>query len=140
MTTTRISLSALLLALPACDLADESATDGADETGSTSIDTDEPASDDAGDPALTTTGGQDLAAALDPQKIVGGGPADEGEYPFMVSLSISGPGGGWSCGGTLVSPNHVLTAAHCITGTSRPGARRNHFLCASSRKSSGVSP
>jgi hypothetical protein len=87
----------------------------ADESGS---DTDE-----AVDPGpAASTGGQDLAAALEPTTIVGGQPADEGEYPFMVSLAITGPVFSVSCGGTLVSPNHVLTAAHCISGTSRPGA------------------
>jgi hypothetical protein len=109
--------AALLLALSACD---DAAPAGETETETDAAGDDE-AGDDAGEGAASSTGGA-LAAALEPSTIVGGGPADEGEYPFMVWLNIAGPGGSWGCGGSLVSPYHVLTAAHCISGTSRPGA------------------
>eukprot|EP00984_Skeletonema_dohrnii_P024310 scaffold13423_cov115-Skeletonema_dohrnii-CCMP3373.AAC.6 len=35
-----------------------------------------------------------------------------GDYPFQVQL------GGWICGGSLIAPDVVLTAAHCINGGS----------------------
>lgn len=45
-------------------------------------------------------------------KIVGGTPAEEGEYPFMVRLSMG-------CGGSVYAPDLILTAAHCV-GSSGP--------------------
>jgi secreted trypsin-like serine protease len=42
--------------------------------------------------------------------VVGGTRAAQGEFPFMVRLSMG-------CGGALYSPTIVLTAAHCVTGT-----------------------
>ncbi|KFH43498.1 Trypsin-like protein [Hapsidospora chrysogenum ATCC 11550] len=45
--------------------------------------------------------------------IVGGEPAQEGDFPFIVSLQ---QGGSHFCGGTLIGSNKVVTAAHCSEG------------------------
>ncbi|MEV6350729.1 serine protease [Actinoplanes sp. NPDC051851] len=42
--------------------------------------------------------------------VVGGELATQGEFPFMVRLSMG-------CGGALYSQNLILTAAHCVDGT-----------------------
>jgi len=49
--------------------------------------------------------------------IVGGRPADPGEYPWMVALvnaSSANPYFSQFCGGALIDPEWVLTAAHCV--------------------------
>ncbi|XP_022906936.2 serine protease 30-like [Onthophagus taurus] len=44
-------------------------------------------------------------------KIVGGRDAQKHEFPWMVSITRRG---GHFCGGTLITNQHVLTAAHCL--------------------------
>lgn len=43
-------------------------------------------------------------------RIVGGHPIDISEAPFQISLHN---GGGYICGGAIVSSRFILTAAHC---------------------------
>ncbi|MFI5493087.1 S1 family peptidase [Actinoplanes sp. NPDC051859] len=62
--------------------------------------------------AMGTVGNVSPAAAAPdgPQNVVGGTRASQGEFPFMVRLSMG-------CGGALYSPTLVLTAAHCVNRT-----------------------
>ncbi|XP_031766876.1 brachyurin-like [Galleria mellonella] len=50
-----------------------------------------------------------------PSRIVGGVPAGVGQFPYQAGLisDIIGISGRGVCGGTLISDNRVLTAAHC---------------------------
>lgn len=43
-------------------------------------------------------------------RIVGGQDADIEDHPYQVSLQQYGA---HICGGSIISPRHVLTAAHC---------------------------
>ncbi|WP_416972182.1 S1 family peptidase [Streptomyces sp. 4F14] len=58
--------------------------------------------------AMVTT---QLALAPQAGAIVGGGPTSTSQHPWMVQIDNGNPIG---CGGTLVAPTKVVTAAHCI--------------------------
>ena len=45
-------------------------------------------------------------------RIVGGKPADKGEWPWMAALLRGGDD--QYCGGVLITNQHILTAAHCV--------------------------
>merc|ERR1712165_690158 len=48
-------------------------------------------------------------------RIVGGFEAQENQWPWRVALFIDNA---WFCGGSIISENYVMTAAHCADGAS----------------------
>ncbi|MBC9728759.1 trypsin-like serine protease [Streptomyces sp. TRM68367] len=61
------------------------------------------------------------SATAAPQPIVGGTTATTSAYPFMMQITDASQE--QFCGGTLVSPTKVVTAAHCMVGET-PGSVR----------------
>lgn len=51
---------------------------------------------------------------LSRRRIVGGVPAEENQYPWQVALLRSQDPSSFFCGGSLLSSDTVLTAAHCV--------------------------
>jgi len=64
-----------------------------------------------------------LARADDNEMIVGGTAAPEGKYPWQVRIFASMDDDKGRCGGTIIAPQWVLTAAHCVV--TEPTATEN---------------
>src|SRR5687768_11130509 len=64
--------------------------------------------------AVLTFGTIPPALAEDTEMIVGGTPAPDGKYPWQVRLYSAMDDDKGLCGGSLISDQWVLTAAHCV--------------------------
>src|SRR5262249_24369398 len=62
------------------------------------------------------------------------------DCPYAVFVHFLNPSGnGMACSGVLVTPAYVVTARHCILGTSREGAECLASQCGSIPKAVGAS-
>lgn len=49
--------------------------------------------------------------------VVGGTTTEKNEFPFMTAIGVKDNNEiEWKCGGSLVSDQHIITAAHCLNG------------------------
>lgn len=61
------------------------------------------------------------SAVAAPQPVVGGTTTTTAAYPFMMQITDAAQN--QFCGGTLVAPTKVVTAAHCMAGETASGIR-----------------
>jgi len=54
-----------------------------------------------------------LPQASRQERITGGEIVTPGDHPYQVATFITAPGGTYFCGGSIIAPNLVLSAAHC---------------------------
>jgi len=54
------------------------------------------------------------------QRVIAGVTATRGSWPWQILMLYNGRGG---CGGSIVGPRHVVTAAHCVAGRTRYPSR-----------------
>ncbi|XP_069695207.1 trypsin-like [Periplaneta americana] len=47
-------------------------------------------------------------------RVVGGKPANRGQFPYQVIVYVEVEGGKSLCGGTIIAEQYILTAAHCV--------------------------
>ncbi|XP_034116861.1 chymotrypsin-2 [Drosophila nasuta] len=64
--------------------------------------------------AIVAIGNINVHAAPPMGRVVNGTDANVNDYPFVISLR--GSTGSHSCGGSIVSNQFVMTAAHCVAG------------------------
>lgn len=58
----------------------------------------------------------ELEKVNDDTRIIGGSPAAAGQFPWQVAVQFRTSAGNFFCGGSLIDPSWVLTAAHCAVG------------------------
>ncbi|NGO76467.1 trypsin-like serine protease [Streptomyces sp. YC504] len=74
--------------------------------------------EEGGPKFLPPKGTEVVKTATASTKIIGGSPTSFSNAPWMVQLLFEWDNDGYlyfTCGGTLIAPNKVLTAAHCVT-------------------------
>jgi secreted trypsin-like serine protease len=59
-------------------------------------------------------GGGLALAEEDTEMIVGGKPAPDGKFPYQVRLYASADDERGHCGGSIIAPQWILTAGHCV--------------------------
>ena len=74
---------------------------------------------------LRCTKSNDLKNKNHKQYIVGGSSTEKGQYPWQVRLSIYGETNTY-CGGSILSDDWVITAAHCCKGATNDNSIRVH--------------
>ncbi|KAF6215315.1 hypothetical protein GE061_010067 [Apolygus lucorum] len=68
-------------------------------------------------------------------RIIGGRFFNKNEYPFLVSLvRVKGRKYYFTCGGSIITPNHVITAAHCLNKIIKFRSKAAVFLGAHDRR------
>ena len=58
--------------------------------------------------------------AIKGQRVIAGVTATRGSWPWQILMKYGVPGRPRraGCGGSIVGPRHVITAAHCVAGKS----------------------